>query len=460
MSGLAAGIRLAYFNRNVLILERHNVTGGLNSFYSFDGRKFDVGLHAVTNYVRPGVKGTPLGKLFRQLRIDRDEFDLSEQVGSKVAFPGVELRFTNDFEVFESEVERAFPHQIDNFQSFLKMIREYNELDLNQHAQSARKITAQYISDPVLEEMIYCPVMYYGSARENDMDFSQFVIMFKSLFFEGFARPYDGVRKIIRVLTHKYRALGGQRKMKCGVKQIICREGRVKELILDNGVNITADHVLSSIGRVETLRLCDDKEKDTEEANVGRLSFVETINILNKQPRELGWEDTIIFFNDWDRFDYSEPDALVDPRSGVICMPNNYLYADERELDEGVFRVTSLANFERWTSLPEEEYQEQKKLWHNVLADKAMSFLSPLEGASLDDLTVYVDMFTPRTIKYYTGHLGGAVYGAPNKSRNGLTHLDNLYICGTDQGFLGIIGAMLSGISMANLHILKKEARR
>jgi phytoene dehydrogenase-like protein len=460
MSGLAAGIRLAHFNRNVLILERHNVPGGLNSFYSFDGRKFDVGLHAVTNYVRPGVKGTPLGKLFRQLRIDRDEFDLSEQAGSKVAFPGVELRFTNDFEVFESEVARAFPQQIDNFQSFLKMIREYNELDLNQPAQSARKITAQYISDPVLEEMIYCPVMYYGSARENDMDFSQFVIMFKSLFFEGFARPYDGVRKIIRVLIKKYRTLGGLRKMKCGVKQIICRESRVKELILDNGVNITADHVLSSIGLVETLRLCDDKEKDTEETNVGRLSFVETINILNKQPRELGWEDTIIFFNDWDRFDYSEPDALVDPRSGVICMPNNYLYANEKELEEGVLRVTSLANFKRWTTLPEEEYQEQKKLWHNVLADKAMSFLSPLKGQSLEDLTVYVDMFTPRTIEKYTGHLGGAVYGAPNKSRNGLTHLDNLYLCGTDQGFLGIIGAMLSGISMANLHILKKEARR
>ena len=32
---------------------------------------------------------------------------------------------------------------------------------------------------------------------------------------------------------------------------------------------------------------------------------------------------------------------------------------------------------------------------------------------------------------------------------------DNLYIAGTDQGFLGIIGAMLSGISMANFHILQ-----
>jgi len=68
-----------------------------------------------------------------------------------------------------------------------------------------------------------------------------------------------------------------------------------------------------------------------------------------------------------------------------------------------------------------------------------------------------MDMFTPRTIQKYTGHLGGAVYGAPHKSRDGRTSIKNLYICGTDQGFLGIIGAMLSGISMANLHVLSAE---
>ena len=65
------------------------------------------------------------------------------------------------------------------------------------------------------------------------------------------------------------------------------------------------------------------------------------------------------------------------------------------------------------------------------------------------------DMFTPRTITKYTGHFGGAIYGSPVKHRQGRTALSNVYLCGTDQGFLGIIGAMLSGISMANYHILQ-----
>src|SRR5437762_4099984 len=118
MSGLSAGIRLAHFGKRVCIFERHNAPGGLNSFYSLNGRKFDVGLHAMTNFVRPGVKGTPLTKLLRQLRIDREEFALCEQKQSRIAFGThgeTSLRFTNDFAVFEVEIAEKFPAQIDGF---------------------------------------------------------------------------------------------------------------------------------------------------------------------------------------------------------------------------------------------------------------------------------------------------------------------------------------------------------
>jgi len=67
---------------------------------------------------------------------------------------------------------------------------------------------------------------------------------------------------------------------------------------------------------------------------------------------------------------------------------------------------------------------------------------------------LYHDVFTPKTINRFTGHFKGAVYGTTEKVRDGRTGIKNLFICGTDQGFLGIVGAMLSGISMANLHCL------
>jgi hypothetical protein len=180
---------------------------------------------------------------------------------------------------------------------------------------------------------------------------------------------------------------------------------------------------------------------------------------LNRQPAEFGWgDDTIIFFNDSTKFDYCRPTAAVDPRSGVICIPNNFDFGPGRKLSEGIVRVTCLANYDRWANLPEETYLAEKEKWFAEVQRSARRFLSPLSApAEFDAATVATDMFTPRTITKFTGHLNGAIYGAPIKNRHGRTALDRVYLCGTDQGFLGIVGAMLSGISMANYHILQKQ---
>ena len=122
MSGLAAGIRLAYYDRRVCILERHTTIGGLNSFYRLGGRNYDVGLHAVTNYTPKGARKGPLARLLRQLRMQWEDFGLAPQIGSEIAFPDVRMRFGNNFELFQAEVERCFPDQRDNFKKLLDKI--------------------------------------------------------------------------------------------------------------------------------------------------------------------------------------------------------------------------------------------------------------------------------------------------------------------------------------------------
>jgi hypothetical protein len=109
MSGLAAAVRLGMFGRKVLVLERHNAPGGLNSFYARGKRKYDVGLHALTNWVPEGAKGAPLVKLMRQLRIRREELDLCPQLGSRVTMAGKNLRLNNDYEALLADVDREFP---------------------------------------------------------------------------------------------------------------------------------------------------------------------------------------------------------------------------------------------------------------------------------------------------------------------------------------------------------------
>ena len=448
LSGLAAGIRLAYFEKSVCILERHTTIGGLNSFYRLRGRNHDVGLHAVTNYAEPGSKGTPLSKIIRQLRLDWKDFNLSPQNESAIVFPGRTLRFTNDFAFLTQQVAEQFPNQADNFQKLIRRIDEYAELSFDRKEVSARDVVSNCITDPLLVEMLFCPLMFYGSATPHDMDFGQFVIMFKSLFYEGFGRPYEGVRLILKNLVRKYKSLGGELKLRSGVQTIHTENGRATGVELDGGEMLTADNILSSAGSVETFRLCNAPPALLQQNPPGEISYIETIFSLDRQPAELGHEKTIIFYNDSDTFRYECPREPADIHSGIICSPNNFAY--DKPLEEGKIRITALANPDYWMNLPQEEYVSQKKIWCDRIVESALPHVPDFRPYTVD-----TDMFTPRTIKKFTGHLNGAVYGAPRKHLDGRTHLDNLFLCGTDQGFLGIIGAMLSGISIANAYLLK-----
>jgi phytoene dehydrogenase-like protein len=453
MSGLAAGIRLAYFDQRVCILERHYTIGGLNSFYRLRGRDYDVGLHAVTNFTPKGTRKGPLARLLKQLRFRWDDFALAPQRGSAIRFPDHELRFGNGLELLTAEIDRQFPDQVDGFQQLLGKIVDYDDLDQEAFELSTREILDELITEPLLVEMLLCPLMWYGNAREHDMDWGQFCIMFRSIFMEGFARPLAGVRLILKNLVRRFRELGGELKLRTGVERIHVDGDRATGVVLDSGEELEGRKILSSAGWVETMRMCDDIQR-VELNEAGKMSFTESVSILDCKPRDIGFDETIVFFNDSSKFDWRPSDNLCDLRTGVICSPNNYLYESEAadaRLPDGVVRITSIANHEQWGALAEDQYQLEKMKWYDRSAAAAARFMPDFRGRVID-----TDFFTPNTIRRFTFHDNGAVYGAPYKRLDGRTHLDNLFICGTDQGFVGIVGAIVSGISMANQHVLRE----
>ena len=115
-----------------------------------------------------------------------------------------------------------------------------------------------------------------------------------------------------------------------------------------------------------------------------------------------------------------------------------------------------MASASHWGDLAQAdatEYATQKQRAAEAFLDSASRCAPDPRPFEIDR-----DLFTPNTIRRFCGHPKGAVYGAPKKRLDGATELPGLFLMGTDQGLLGVVGAMLSGISMANRHCLQPTA--
>ena len=210
---------------------------------------------------RPARRKGRWRKLLRQLRMRWDDFALVPQVGSSIAFPGMTLGFQNDFEYFAAKSPRTFrPKSTTSSGSSTGYWT--TTIWVAPRAGAARLATssAESIRDPLLVEMLFCPLMFYGRRAEHDMDFAQFSVLFRSIFFEGLARPMAGIRLILKKLVPQISSeLGGELRLRAGVSRLATSAGRVRLGACSTmGRNWPPHDVLSSAGWVETMRLCEE----------------------------------------------------------------------------------------------------------------------------------------------------------------------------------------------------------
>ena len=460
LSGLGAGIRFARFGQKVLILEKHTKPGGLNSYYYRQGRLLETGLHAITNYAPPADKHAPLNRLLRQLKIPRQTLKFRQQQTSEILFPGrANLCFSNDFSMLQSQITKKFPASAEQFAKMLAELDKYDPFTPRPKV-SARKFVSTFLPDKLLVEMLFCPIMFYGSSDEDDMDLSQFVILFRSILQEGFFRPQGTIKDFLDLLLKQYQDFGGEIEFSSGVKEILSENNRISGVRTDAGEMISCDYLISTAGFPETKRLftvpgaAATFSQLPEDKISGRLSFLESIYFLNKSAAQyLPKDRSIIFYNLPEKFTYHRPESAVDLYSGVICFPDNF--QGNRDDDFIQLRVTHLANYGAWRRAYDDP---DKSLYPAMKAEwtaRSKKVIGKIIGNCSENI-VYEDTFTPVTIERYTSRTQGAVYGSSQKIKDGRTNFENLYIAGTDQGYLGIVGSMLSGVTMVNQHILNK----
>ncbi|MCI5143818.1 MAG: hypothetical protein D3909_19265 [Candidatus Electrothrix sp. ATG1] len=180
---------------------------------------------------------------------------------------------------------------------------------------------------------------------------------------------------------------------------------------------------------------------------------METISMLPELhlPTERAGQ-TILFYSLNDELKYHRPAAPIDPSWGVICFPDNFQGLDKEKDTPVQVRVTNAANYDLWQQAATDKGQYRRL--KEECGQQSVAAVSQILG-EYHQGAVFQDSFTPMTIERFTEKRGGAVYGSPIKIKSGRTPFENLFIAGTDQGYLGIVGAMLSGVTIVNQHLLR-----
>ena len=118
--------------------------------------------------------------------------------------------------------------------------------------------------------------------------------------------------------------------------------------------------------------------------------------------------------------------------------------------DKHHFKISCFDHVSNWETLSPEAYHYKKQTRIDQLLSIAIEYYPNLSSEDID----FVDTFSPTTIRRYTNHPNGTLYGGSVKAFDGRTPLENLFIIGNDQGGIGIMGAMTSGVLIVNYNIL------
>ncbi|QYY36032.1 FAD-dependent oxidoreductase [Ruficoccus sp. ZRK36] len=441
-AGLSAGIRLAQFQQRVLILEAHTLPGGLNSYYfRGKGNLYNSGLHTVTNFNAKNRRWG-FGLICRNLGIDPADFRLvPPKHPSALQMPQGELLFGNDLELLRSSIRDKFPDEIDAFDRFcadLKTPRDPAEL---QRAGS-RELLDGYFSDPLLIDLLELPVYIYGGYREGQIDAATYGTVFRSIFLEGCGSPPD-IKHVLDLLIARFKSLGGTLKTRRRVARIVTEDGAFRGVELADGTQIEADACLSSAGLAETGQLAGQAWGKS-----GDLSVFETVVAMNRPLDELGVDRTLLMVCLEPEFHWRAPEGRQEYLHLTLAASDNYLFTDTPDahhLKIGCFQKGSL-----WLGLDEEGYRREKLL----LEEKMLNELTKRFPALLDEPVLHHESLSPKTVVDYTSHLNGGIYGGSVKTFDGSTPIQGLYAIGNDQAGIGIMGALTSGVIVANYKVV------
>lgn len=491
MGGMSVASLLAQDGQRVLLLEQHNVIGGLTQSYERAGYRWTIGLHYIGDVES---QRSMTRKLFDSVTNDGVEWALMPSIFNRMMIGEHEYRIPAGLEPYRNALKTWFPNDGEAIDAYLTMVQRISKQSAAFFAmksfplgispdelraasepflQAASQVTIDAISslttNPELIAVLCANWGDYG-IEPNRSSFAMHCMLSKH-YLNGGSYPTGGGQALANAIVPIIEEAGGLVVHSAEVSRILVNDGNVQGVRMASGEEIHCPVVISNAGvRNSFGRLLSEEDRgahdlDNKLSSVTDSYAVVGLNIgLDASADTLGLEAANIWAHPnpdlvgnlaAHREDFDAPFAWT-----FITFPSVKDPSWEKEFPNKatveMYACTDYRHYEQWANTRWRkrgaEYDQRKREIQKRLLDDLYRLVPRTRGH-----VAHVEVSTPLTYETFGKRQRGDFMGvesSPSRFQQDWlrahTPIRGLYLTGQDVSTDGVIGALVGGVICAS----------
>ncbi len=434
LAGMSAALQLqAKGVKDILILEKHNLPGGLATDFVRNGIEIEATLHEMMSIGKKGER-LKVGQFFDDMGVNINWLPVPECYRVVLPNSGLDVTLHDGYERMAREINAAVPGTFEKVHELMLLCRRvYDSMNvlsvtpmskvqmLLKHPDFVK--TVGYSATEVIETFhlpkkaveLLTPYWIYVGSPMDKLPFTIYAFLMADYFTGSHVCRYFSHEMSMR-MQQKVEENGAQYEFRQEVEKILVKDGKVCGVRTKRGDEIHSDYVISAPypNKVYTQMIEPLSEVPAgaiKMVNGRELSVcpVSVIMVLEGTPKENGLVNYSTFSGrtmDTNEIwrNYSN---LTEPYNYITTICVNYANPEAVPAGQTQLSITALVPNDPFKGVKPEDYHALKRR----LANEMMEEYIKISGVDFRSRIMEVEVTTPMTIAHYVGAWKGSIYG-------------------------------------------------
>ncbi|MBR3350441.1 MAG: NAD(P)/FAD-dependent oxidoreductase [Solobacterium sp.] len=441
LAGCASALTLAKKGLDVLLVEQHNLPGGVATSFVRRGVEIEASLHEMMSI---GPKECPLKirNFFDEMGVDIEWLRVPEayrfiddvKKTDALIHPGTHGNFEtpaheiakacgDDEEVFRKVLDLLnLCHRVYDSVNILSVMKMSKPMMLAKHPDFVT--TAGYSAKEVIDtfglpekavDILSAYWIYVGDTLDN-LPFTIWAVLMADYLGYGSYIPKKFSHEMSLKMAERASEMGVQTEFGMKADKILVENGHVRGVRMANGEEVRSDYVICSAYPDQAYTSMIEPASEVPKgafkfinAKTLGVSCFSVVMLLDGSPEELGIHDYSTFYapKGMNLSDIFEEYAGEGPYNYITSICTNLANPDASPKGTCIYSITALPRPEGWLNVSEENYEEltRKNAEYFIEAE------SKRLGVRLKDHILEIVYETPVSVSHFTGAYRGSIYG-------------------------------------------------